>query len=72
MTNCKSQPNNSAEQIIKADRLRMSRPLQNSKARAMLRRLNSTVLRFEETPFAKKYLTYYQLGEPVLAIVWHE
>ena len=36
---------NGAEQIIKADRLRMSRPLQNSKARATLRRLNSTALR---------------------------
>ena len=33
----------SAEQIIKADRLRMSHPLQDSKACAMLRRLNSTV-----------------------------
>ena len=34
---------NDVEQFIKADRLRMSRPLQNSKVRAMLRRLNSTV-----------------------------
>ena len=33
------------EQITKADRLRMSRPLQKGKARAMLRRLSSTVLR---------------------------
>jgi hypothetical protein len=32
------------EQIIKADRLRVSRPLQNSKACATLRRLSSTVL----------------------------
>ena len=33
------------EQITKADRLRVSRPLQKGKSRATLRRLSSTVLR---------------------------
>jgi len=34
------------EQITKADRLRMSRPLQKGKARATLRRLSSIVMLF--------------------------